>query len=185
MAADEETWRNIKAAYVSTKETMSAISARFGDSSRRIQAKAKKEDWPRRRKQRNSRKSTNAKQDAEDTDLMRDAVVRQLYRRMSQRLTKMERMSAEGTKPAADDPDDRMLTSLIKQFEKLTGLHGTAERERKPGREPAAATRARANRTSGAPETQATTLDAERLREEIVGRLERLHAERRGKSASK
>lgn len=167
MAADEEIWRDIKAAYTGKKEKVSDIAARFGIPIRSIYAKAEKQDWPRRRKRQ-----------TQDTGAMRDAVVRQLYRRMSQRLKKMERMSAKGAHPEAGDPDDRMLISLIKQFEKLTGLHGTAERERKPGRARTASP------ASEAPETQATTLDAERLREEIVGRLERLHAERRRKNNS-
>lgn len=183
---DEATWQEIERAYHHDDDPVTQIAARFEISASSIMRRAEKYGWPRRRAHpaRSGHQATNSVAGARDT------VVVQLYRRMSQRLTQMElATAADGDTPVDCDPDDRMLAQLIRQFEKLTGLDGISKRERAGGREqkPDAAAGSGARRSAsrkssaaaaGAPEQHVKPVDAERMRREIVERLERLHAER-------
>lgn len=170
---DEATWQEIERAYCHTDERITDIAERFSIDASAIHKRAKKQGWPRRRA-------------THDMTAARDAVAMQLYRRMSQRLTQMELGSeAAGERPAADDPDERMLTHLIRQFEKLTGLDGISQRERATAgrkqhsaRQRAGGKAANAGRSVVPEQQHAPPLDAECMRREIVERLERLHAER-------
>lgn len=181
---DEATWQEIERAYCHTKERIPDIADRYGIDPSAIHKRAQKYGWPRRRAPKGAVESTPLK----TATLLgaRDAVATQLYRRMSQRLAQMEQgAAAAGERPVADDPDERMLTQLIRQFEKLTGLDGISQRQRaasgreqQSARQPAGG-RSAASARSPVPEQQhAPALDAERMRREIVERLERLHAER-------
>lgn len=177
---DEATWRAIERAYCDTTETLASIAGRYGIAVSSIHKRAGAYGWPRRRSH-----SARVAVSSESLGAARDAVARQLYRRMSQRLEQMELGKAGGGEPSVDDPDDRMLTQLIRQFEKLTGLDGISQRERGDGRRgPATATeRSGKDRSAGrgCERQLSPPLDAERIRDEIAQRLERLHAERDGK----
>lgn len=179
--ADDETWAEVERAYVHSDETITSITQRLGVPASTLQRHAAKFGWPRRKGRAFQTPQESGVVTVGSVQAARNDVARRLYRRMSQKLTNMEQdTTSSGPDPAAADPDDRMLTALIRQFEKLTGLDGLSDRERGTGkgreRQPSSRDK------SGAREQQqAPALDAERLRQEIVERLERLHADRRNK----
>lgn len=180
-SADEETWAEVERAYVESDETITSISQRTGVPPSTLQRHAAKFGWPRRKGRAFQTPQESGVVTVGSVEAARNDVARRLYRRMSQKLTNMEQDTASGgPDPATADPDDRMLTALIKQFEKLTGLDGLSERERGTGK---SRERPSANRDKSAAreQQQSPPLDAARLRQEIVERLEKLHAERRSK----
>lgn len=186
MAADEATWAEVRRAYVETDETLASISDRLGVPVSTIHRHVASEDWPRRKGRAFAPRLAAGIVTVGSIEAARNDVVRRLYKRMSEKLTKMEQDTTAASRDPAADPDDRMLTALIRQFEKLTGLDGTTDRERATGkgreRQPAAGGRS-AGRDRGAPEQQrAAPLDAVRIRNEIAERLEKLHAERMRKT---
>lgn len=181
--ADDETWAEVERAYVESDETILRISERLGVPVSTIHRHAGLKGWPRRKGRVGQAPQAGGVVTVGSVEAARNDVARRLYRRMSQKLTKMEQdATSAGPDPAAADPDDRMLTALIRQFEKLTGLDGLSERERgtASGKRQSAA-----RDKSRAPEQQQSPpLDAERIRNEIAERLEKLHLDRQRKSGS-
>lgn len=181
---DEATWLEIERAYRETSESVVSIAQRTGVPRSTINARIKGNGWVRLAHSYRWRIARDAVAQEGSLAAARDEVARQLYRRMSERLRKLE-LEAErrGMPPAADDPDDRMLTNLIRQFEKLTGLDGIAKRERGRG-----GTRDRSCDDRAKPgsrdQQQSPPLDAVRIRNEIADRLEKLHAERKREGGS-
>lgn len=177
MAADEAAWALIELAYVESDETIPNIAKRFGVGVSTIQRRAVVGKWPRRKGRAGQTPEESGVVTVGSIEAARNDVVRRLYRRMSEKLTKLEQdASVALPEGAAADPDDRMLTALIRQFEKLTGLDGVSERERGTTR----ASSKRAGRDGATPPEQQTSapLDAVRIRNEIADRLEKLHADR-------
>jgi hypothetical protein len=180
-AADDETWAEVERAYIETDETIPRISERLGVPVSTIHRHAGLKGWPRRKGRVGQAPQAGGVVTVGSVEAARNDVARRLYRRMSQKLTKMEQdATTAGPDPAAADPDDRMLTALIRQFEKLTGLDGLRERERGSGKRQSAS-----RDTSRAPEQQQSApLDAVRIRNEIAERLEKLHLDRQRKAGS-
>ena len=128
-SADEDTWAEVERAYVETDETITSICARLGVPASTLQRRAVVHGWPRRKGRAGRPAQATGVVTVGSVEAARNDVARRLYRRMSQKLTKMEQdAETAGPEPAAADPDDRMLTALIRQFEKLTGLDGLRER---------------------------------------------------------
>ena len=183
-AADDETWAEVERAYVESDETITSISERLGVPLSTIHRHAGLKGWPRRKGRAGQPPQVSGVVTVGSVEAARNDVARRLYRRMSQKLTKMEQDTAS-TDPNAvgDDPDDRMLTTLIRQFEKLTGLDGLTQRERGTGKggrsQPATRDKSRAPEQQHSP-----PLDAERIRNEIAERLEKLHLDRQRKAGS-
>lgn len=180
-SADEDTWAEVERAYVETDETITSICARLGVPASTLQRRAVVHGWPRRKGRAGRPAQATGVVTVGSVEAARNDVARRLYRRMSQKLTKMEQdAETAGPEPAAADPDDRMLTALIRQFEKLTGLDGLRERERGSGKRQTSS-----RDTSRAPEQQQSApLDAVRIRNEIAERLEKLHLDRQRKAGS-
>lgn len=180
-SADDETWAEVERAYVGTDETIPRISERLGVPVSTIHRHAGLKGWPRRKGRAGQAPQAGGVVTVGSVEAARNDVARRLYRRMSQKLTKMEQDATSAAQAAVDDPDDRMLTTLIRQFEKLTGLDGLTGRERGSGKGRGSQPAARDK--SGAREQQhSPPLDAERIRNEIAERLEKLHLDRQRKA---
>lgn len=165
--ADPSVWAEIGRLYCESDETIHSIAQRFGVTDRLIFKEARRQGWPRRSERRRQRVGVTGPiapvPPSDPIRVAREALVRRLFRVMNKRLEKLEkRMQTEDdTSPDDIERDRREIDTMVRGLDKLT--EAAADRKRPP------------EAGSGKP-TLLTSAEAERLRNEIAERLERLYA---------
>lgn len=168
MSVDDATWTEIKRLYTETSEPINAIARRHGISDQMIYKRAKAAGWPRRsERKRPSAAMRHAGEAAKRRQPARNAqqsVVRRLYRAIDTKLRKLEKrmQSGEALTAADSERETRELGTMIRSFEKVTEVAADIDRPQE---------------SAAAKAPLVTAADAERMREEIAERLERLHAQ--------
>ncbi len=191
MSVDDAAWGEIRRCYVDGRETVADIAARFGVSVGAIRYRVRRDGWSRsvsrsgsskwsgagegetkkhdkrvdagKRVLRRNRKTKRAQTLIEDPLAAREEVVGRLYRAILMKLEDLEVRMEQGQDLSAADSEreTRELSTMVRSFEKVTGVAADIAKERKP--------------KAGARAT--VTADAERMRVEIAERLERLHSQ--------
>ncbi len=195
MSLDKAAWAEIQRVYQTGGETVAAIAARFGVSEGAIYRRARRDGWARRSKTNNSQSRSKGKAKpggkakkpgsseknltrgrkskpghkpgksgkASKKAATRDQLIERLYKTIDAKLSRLEqRIDADHDITAAEsERETRELGSMIRSFEKVAAfaktLQGRTDKQRKsPVVDPG---------------------DAERMREEIAQRLERLYAQ--------
>ncbi|MBU2582635.1 MAG: hypothetical protein KJ622_13040 [Alphaproteobacteria bacterium] len=196
MSHEEAAWAAIRIAYEAGEETVSAVAKRLRVSEGAIYRRARRDGWSRRMKrprpaeskpakpysggpgtgpERAPRKPANAAGKAANRKSSSEAassagLIARLYNAMDAKLKRLEaRMHSDEQLTAAEsERETRELGSMIRSFEKVTAFAATLEERDKPAkRKPAI-----------------NPGDAERMREEIAQRLERLCADRAAQTQS-
>lgn len=191
MPLDDATWAQVRLAYCTSTLTTDAICEQFGISSPILYKRRRTENWPLRG--RNWTPPDTAAPPAEQNKTTpqptpratRAALIIRLYRAIDLKLTQMEKLKTkdEDTSSADHERETRALTSLVRNFERVTELH--ADPSRQIGKSNARSTRAVLSTApahtaadAAAPANAATAAanpaDAERLRRDIAQRLERI-----------
>ncbi|MCV0370815.1 hypothetical protein [Filomicrobium sp.] len=171
MPIADANWAEIRRAYEAGLETVAALATRCAVSADRIYRRARKEGWTRR----SSRRVKQAKgkraagkvcgakpRGRDDRKISHVAMIQRLYRAIDENLKRLEARMGSGREVSAAESarETRELGVMIRSFEKVTAFATDIERSRKPA----------------APE-RISSADAERMREEIAKRLERLNGE--------
>ena len=178
MSKDEATWTEIRRAYEDGSDPVAAIAKRCGVSAGTIYRRARKDCWVRRsssgkqqklpqetetnKARRSKSPQASKKSKRSKAKVGRAELAERLYRAIDAKLSRLEaRMQSDDDLSAADsERETRELGSMIRSFEKVAALAG----DEKPSRQ-------------GEPErADSGKRDAERMREEIARRLERLWA---------
>jgi hypothetical protein len=164
MALDDATWAEIRRLYVETQEPVHAICAGYGIHSHTLYARARQENWPRRYKRVFSAIHGDGGEDA-DAGAPARVLVGSLYKTISLKLKRMEKRMTRRRAGSAQDEEreSREMATMIKNLEKITEVAAEIERAQHSGERRGAASPAH---------------DADRMRREIVERLERLAAQR-------
>ncbi len=167
MAGDDALWAEVRRLYVETDEPIEVFVRRLGIASRTVLARARLEAWPRRSERRGKKVGLQGPvapvPPGHPTRAARDALIRRFYGAISAKLSEWETRVSSG-EPMTPEERDRLmkeLNGMIQGFEKVADVAAGAEKkddraERRPRGLSAA--------------------DTQRMREEIAGRLERLHA---------
>ena len=124
MQIDDETWADIRSAYVDVSVPLADIAARYGLTPQRIGARARKEGWPartakkaapKRPKAAASKKAAPRASGALPTRGAQRALIGRLYRAISLKLEHMEKRMASGEARSAQDEEreSRALATLI------------------------------------------------------------------------
>lgn len=189
MSLPKAAWAEIAKLWQLGDEPISQIAARFGVSSQKIVGHARRERWPPRSTSKKSRApkpvaderghAESARRDGEqhttnsskptrsghavadqDPAAARKAMVERLFDAMDTKLTAIEKRIAVGgdATPADSERTTRALNTLIRSLEKLSDVEGkiTASKRRKDGKR------------------RQASVDPERRRQELAGRIERL-----------
>lgn len=164
MSVADANWAEIRRAYEAGLETVTALATRCAVSEDRIYRRARKEGWTRRSSRQSKGKlaasvrSKPQRRGAHGTN--RAAMIERLYRAIDDNLKRLEARMGSGREISAaeSERETRELGAMIRSFEKVTAFATDIENRRKPA----------------APE-RISTADAERMREEIAKRLERLN----------
>ena len=185
MSVDEATWSAIRRAYCCGAASAAALAREHGVSVHAIRYRVKRDGWKKDsakgksgRKRARAPANSNCKRrvanvaDDESETLggsspdTKARVVARLYRAILRKLTRLEeRLERDDALTAAEsERQTRELSTMVRSFEKITGVAADIELQRKPGR------RREKDRGAGAG-------DAERMRQEIAERLERLNAQ--------
>ncbi len=185
MSVDKATWGAIKCAYCGGADTVAALSRQFGVSAHAIRYRIKRDGWqrkvpgPLRRKVgrkaavKSKGEGRGRRADVDDGDSgtwstadTKADVVKRLYRAILRKLAGIEKRleQDEPLSAAESERQTRELSTMVRSFEKITGVAADIELQRKPGRK---REKDRDGRAS----------DAERMRQEIAERLERLHSQ--------
>lgn len=161
---NEPDWAQIAHAYATRPERLSDIAARFGVSRQRIQARARREGW-----QRAPALDAAVLAKAEETQgPARRRIMARLFKALDEQMMQIEKRIADGaTRPqsAADaERDARALSALAGLYAKLVALDEAAkEAAGDQGEQTGRGRMSEAGR------------DADRLREELARRLQRLN----------
>jgi len=194
MSVDDATWSEIRRGYSDGRESVVRLAARFGVSVGAIRYRVRRYGWTRsgsrfhrtgRVLPENIGKNARSVQGNRDGDMVsasrqqkrlkrtknvsgdplatREEVVGRLYRAILRKLSNLEdRMDNEQPLSAAEsERETRELSTMVRSFEKVTGVAAEIAKERKPK----------------ARESAGDSADAERMRQEIAERLERLHVQ--------
>lgn len=187
MALDREGWAAIRRAYEETDESAAAMARRFPVAADTIRRRAKREGWsrkvaavasrhrresattgkPERRTSAPPSQPAGARRPAGGKPADRATLLRRLYDAIDAKLQQLEARMASGHELTAADSEreTRELGSMIRSFEKVTAFASAIEGRRETGA-----------KRSGGPAISAG--DAERMREEIAERLDRLCQDR-------
>lgn len=177
MPVVETNWAEIRRAYEDGPETVANLAARYAVSVRRIYSRAKAEDWLRRASQEpKSSKGRKAERpsaaERQETGIpkaqgrprrvTRKAMIARLYRAIDDKLKQLEARMSSGSEISAaeSERETRELGVMIRSFEKVTEFATEIENRRK----------------TAAPE-RISAGEAERMRNEIAERLERLNGQ--------
>lgn len=176
MALSKAAWAEIRRAYEAGVETVAAISARYGISQGAIYGRSRLEGWAKRsaikkaRPGSGSHRRTGAAANKQEAERKRRCperdgqLIMRLYNAIDSKLKRLEaRMQTDQEITAADsERETRELGLMIRSFEKVTAFATELEGQR------------------GEPhgKSKGASGDAERLREEIAERLERLSQDR-------
>lgn len=184
MAQEKAAWAEIRCVYEACDASVAAIAARFGISEGAIYRRARRDGWPPRKKLKRGRRDgrsggeaekaaprqrRRARKQAPTADPATDAeLIARLYNAMDAKLKRLEaRMETnEEVSASESERETRELGSMIRSFEKVTAF--------------AAAIKGRVDKGRKKPAVAAG--DAERMREEIAQRLERVCADRKASS---
>ena len=182
---DAAQWADVRALYESGEGTVRGIAARFGISETRILTKAQREDWLRRDGRISNPVGTSGPAapvpPGHPTRAVRQALIRRLYKAIDMKLKHWEDRMGGGEMLSAAD-SERMakeVTTMISGFEKVAETEGAIE---KRDAHAAAATTVTAGRGRGKRAQSdgdggdELGRDAERMRQAIAARLERLRA---------
>jgi len=173
-SASEKTWAEVKRLYCETDETVEKIAARHGLSPAAIFKRRAAEGWPPRRPRRakpaGARRFVKASGGGPARGA-RGALEERLYQVMIRKLEKLEqRMNAgDVLSPADNEREMREIGAMIRNFEKVKEV-GNGEKGAGSVRESSSSLAA---------------AHAERMRQEIAERLERLHERSRSREGSK
>jgi hypothetical protein len=193
MPIDDATWANVRRAYVDGSQPVKQICTEFGIDTFKLYARARQDQWPKRLAKILAAR-TAAKAIAQPTEAIshadpdsaelplpsnqraRSALIRRLYKAIDTKLKQMEKLmaSAAETSPADHERETRTLSTLIRNFERVSEFDPDLTK-------PAAAHAANAPAgSSSSPSSAASpsTADAERLRRDIAERLVRIHEQR-------
>lgn len=185
MAVDEMTWVKIKNAYETENVPVARLGADFGVAVSTIYRRIKVGGWVRLGQERGvdvaaaplgalkarrigPERGLGRRKASQASD--REGLARRLFNAIDTKLAQLEeRMATAAEMTSADsERETRELANMIRSFEKVTAVAGDLDKRRgKTGKQ--------RDITPG-PEERA--VDAERMRNEIAERLERLHAQR-------
>jgi hypothetical protein len=195
MPIDDATWANVRRAYVDGSQSVKQICTEFGIDTFKLYARARQDQWPKRLAKILAAR-TAAKAVAQPSDAIspadpdsaelplpsnqraRSALIRRLYKAIDTKLKQMEKLmaSAAETSPADHERETRTLSTLIRNFERVSEFDPDLITK------PAAAHTANAPAgSSSSPNSAASpsSADAERLGRDIAERLVRIHEQRR------
>jgi hypothetical protein len=200
MPIDDATWANVRRAYVDTSKPVKQICAEFGIDGWALAARARQEHWPRRLAKiiaaraaakaavRSLKPAQAAAVDPTPSDYAdlplpsnqraRLTLVRRLYKAIDTKLKQMEThmASATGTSSADHERETRTLSTLIRNFERVSEFDSDLA---KSTGTPANSSTPAHFANHGANTAAATSAtDADRLRRDIAERLVRLHEQR-------
>jgi transposase len=180
MSREKATWAEVRRGYESGEGSVAAIAARFGISAGSIYRRVRREGWARRAKRTRKKQNEGGEREAGRTGTPKSSrrtrakgatrraasveLIERLYNAMDAKLKRLEARIAmhEDISAAESERETRELGSMIRSFEKVTAFEAAIEgRDRKGQRKPVIA-----------------PCDAERMREEIAQRLERICSER-------
>ncbi|MGI9422767.1 MAG: hypothetical protein ACR2PA_06210 [Hyphomicrobiaceae bacterium] len=153
-------WNAVRVAYESEQETIRSVADRFDVAVHAINYRAKKHNWRRRRR----------KRDTGDTNPQR-VLVQRLYRTIDRKLAQLEtRMQNDNDDLTIADHEreTRALGQLIRNFEKVSGLEADQIDKAKDARG-----------ANSEDEADAASIDPERLRNELAERILRLREKQR------
>lgn len=181
MGVDETVWASVRRAHEDTTESAAKFCKRFGVSVSTYYKRRKREGWPSR--QGDGRKpgadqdnggSSSRREGAKQTRASSPTrLIKRLYAAIDQELQHLEADACEC--PAAGVADierrTRTLMNMIRGFEKVLELD--ADKQKPEG------SRAKRGAGQGAKrqDTRVSVDDAERMRQDIAERLERLNAQ--------
>ncbi len=177
MAVDEATWVRVRGAYEKGGRSVAALARDFAVSTSAIHRRAKLERWQRKPARDAGRRETVLPAQAGEAGAAvpparkvdQERLIARLYGAIDTKLARLEaRLSEDGPVSSADsEREARELSNMIRSFEKVTAVAGDLDKRRgKRGKSGAAG-------DGGADVERAA--DAERMRNEIAERLERLH----------
>jgi ATP-dependent exoDNAse (exonuclease V) alpha subunit len=169
MSEDDATrWADIASAYALGVLSVRQICAQHSISSTALYRRAAREGWPKRlhkataRRQQERPAAPSARNDKAN-------LIARLYRALERKMSEFEDKQSEGAASAAEsERNARTLNTMVRLFERLQAMEEKAL-------EPAGKVR-RGDGTRASPEALSAA-DADRLRDELARRLERLRAE--------
>lgn len=161
-SASDATWDEIKRLYIETGDSVEKIAVKFGVCRSAVFKKAAQGGWPSRRAKRAKSSSTGvAVSGGGAAKGAQVSLEKRLYQVMIRKLEKLEQrmIASESLSPADNEREMREIGAMIRGFEKV--------KEGGNGEKGAGSARRSSN--------SAACASAERMREEITERLERLH----------
>jgi hypothetical protein len=192
MPIDDATWANVRSAYVDTTEPVTKICARVGIDTWTLYLRCREEHWPKRSiklaaAQAAAKKSATANPPADanppddplpSNQRARLALIRRLYKAIDTKLKQMEKLMASATETSAADHEreTRTLTSLIRNFERVSEFD--PDLTRSPALDRATPANSHATSERADPAAAPGRADADRLRRDITERLVRIREQR-------
>lgn len=158
MHLDETAWAEVRRLYCEDGVSQGVLASKFGVSKTSVATRCRSEGWI-KGKPKDGAQGTRKTYASLPSPNSRRSVIARLYRAISLKLEHMEaRMASGESRSAQDEERESRALGMIRNFEKVTEV--VSELDRTSGRSP------RDRSAAGA--------DAERMRQSIAERLERL-----------
>ena len=178
MGVDETVWASVRHAHEETAEPAAQFCRRLGVSTGAYYYRRKREGWPARSKRtpQDGRRSTTDRQRVGSSAPRRTTgprLVKRLYAAIDQELQQLEAGALDGPVASVADTErrTRTLMNMIRGLEKVLELDADKQKTKRGRGKRGTASGARGQTTAISNE------DANRMRQDIAERLERLHAQ--------
>jgi hypothetical protein len=159
MRLDETAWAEVRRLYCEDGISQSVLASTFGVSKTSVATRCRSESWIKGKPKRGAQ-GTRKTYASLPSPNSRRSVIARLYRAISLKLEHMEARMASGESRSAQDEEreSRALGAMIRNFEKVAEV--VADLDRNEGGRPK--------------DAAAVSADAERMRQSIAERVERL-----------